>query len=53
MSNAPVFNIDVAEFVANPYPLLKRMRAEAPIATPTCTGWAFRELTSLDCEWDS
>ena len=32
MSNAPVFNIDVAEFVANPYPILKRMRAEAPIA---------------------
>ncbi|MBV1864466.1 MAG: cytochrome P450 [Rhodobacteraceae bacterium] len=32
MSNAPVFNIDVADFIANPYPMLKQMRAEAPIA---------------------
>ncbi|HEU0082111.1 MAG TPA: cytochrome P450 [Bradyrhizobium sp.] len=32
MSNAPHFNIDVAAFGADPYPALKQMRAEAPIA---------------------
>ena len=32
MSNAPHFNIDVASFHADPYPALKRMRREAPIA---------------------
>src|SRR3954466_15127318 len=32
MSNAPHFNIDVAAFHADPYPALKRMRHEAPIA---------------------
>jgi len=24
----------------------------APNANPSCTGWAFRGLTSLECEWD-
>lgn len=32
MSNAPHFDIDVREFWNDPYPALKRMRAEAPIA---------------------
>ena len=32
MSNAPHFDIDVAEFWADPYPALARMRKEAPIA---------------------
>src|SRR3954469_5191677 len=32
MSTAPHFNIDVAAFQADPYPALKQMRAEAPIA---------------------
>src|SRR5205809_7164191 len=32
MSSAPHFNIDVASFWADPYPALKRMRSEAPIA---------------------
>ncbi|MCA2011987.1 cytochrome P450 [Cereibacter sphaeroides] len=32
MSNAPVVEIDLAEFWADPYPTLKRLRAEAPIA---------------------
>src|SRR3954471_20524943 len=32
MSNAPHFNIDVASFWADPYPALKQMRVEAPIA---------------------
>ena len=32
MSNAPVFDIDPTEFRDDPYPVLKRMRAEAPIA---------------------
>ena len=32
MSNAPVFNIDLALFHADPYPVLKQMRAEAPVA---------------------
>ncbi|MFN3145943.1 MAG: hypothetical protein ACE368_12165 [Paracoccaceae bacterium] len=32
MSDAPVFEIDPAAFHADPYPTLKRMRAEAPIA---------------------
>jgi hypothetical protein len=32
MSSAPRFNIDVATFWAYPYPALKRMRREAPIA---------------------
>ena len=32
MSNAPVFEIDPKAFWADPYPALKRMRAEAPIA---------------------
>lgn len=32
MSNAPAFDIDLAAFWADPYPTLKRMRAEAPIA---------------------
>ncbi|MBZ0162572.1 MAG: cytochrome P450 [Notoacmeibacter sp.] len=32
MPAAPVFNIDVASFWADPYPALARMRAEAPIA---------------------
>jgi hypothetical protein len=32
MSNAPHFNIDVPAFWADPYPDLKRMRREAPIA---------------------
>ena len=31
MSNAPVFDIDPAAFWQDPYPTLKRMRAEAPI----------------------
>lgn len=31
MSNAPVFDIDRAAFWQDPYPTLKRMRAEAPI----------------------
>lgn len=31
MSDAPVFHIDPAEFWADPYPTLARMRAEAPI----------------------
>lgn len=32
MSNAPVVEIDLARFWADPYPILKRLRAEAPIA---------------------
>lgn len=32
MSNAPHFDIDVREFWNDPYPALKRMRAETPIA---------------------
>ena len=32
MSTAPIFNIDLAKFHADPYPILKRMRAEAPVA---------------------
>lgn len=32
MSNAPHFNIDVRDFWNDPYPALKRMRAETPIA---------------------
>ena len=32
MSNAPHFDIDVRHFWNDPYPALKRMRAEAPIA---------------------
>lgn len=32
MSTAPVFNLDMVAFKENPYPQLKRMRAEAPIA---------------------
>ena len=32
MSNAPIFEIDVQRFWADPYPDLKRMRKEAPIA---------------------
>ncbi|MGB5904787.1 MAG: cytochrome P450 [Xanthobacteraceae bacterium] len=32
MSNAPHFDIDVREFWNDPYPALKQMRAEAPIA---------------------
>jgi cytochrome P450 len=32
MSNAPHFDIDVREFWNDPYPALKRMRTEAPIA---------------------
>lgn len=32
MTTAPQFDIDVAEFWADPYPTLARMRAEAPIA---------------------
>jgi cytochrome P450 len=32
MSSAPHFNIDVASFHADPYPALKQMRIEAPIA---------------------
>jgi cytochrome P450 len=32
MSSAPHFNIDVPTFWADPYPALKQMRAEAPIA---------------------
>ncbi len=32
MSSAPVFHLDLAAFRENPYPQLKRMRAEAPIA---------------------
>ncbi|WP_306044613.1 cytochrome P450 [Nioella sp. MMSF_3534] len=32
MSDAPVFEIDPPAFWADPYPTLKRMRAEAPIA---------------------
>src|SRR5881628_3023159 len=32
MSSAPHFNVDVASFWADPYPALKRMRQEAPIA---------------------
>ncbi len=31
MSNAPVFHIDLPEFSDDPYPVLARMRAEAPI----------------------
>ena len=31
MSNAPVTEIDLADFAADPYPDLARMRAEAPI----------------------
>ena len=32
MSNAPHFDIDVTAFWNDPYPALKQMRAEAPIA---------------------
>src|SRR5436853_662409 len=32
MSSAPHFDIDVASFWADPYPALKQMRSEAPIA---------------------
>ena len=32
MSDAPVFDVDPQAFWADPYPALKRMRAEAPIA---------------------
>jgi|SRR6516165_6846216 cytochrome P450 len=32
MSNAPHYDIDVKSFWADPYPDLKRMRKEAPIA---------------------
>ncbi|MBV0911604.1 cytochrome P450 [Anianabacter salinae] len=32
MSTAPVYEIDVAAFHADPYPDLKRMRADAPVA---------------------
>ncbi|MCB1389828.1 MAG: cytochrome P450, partial [Rhodobacteraceae bacterium] len=32
MSTAPVVEIDPAAFWADPYPVLKRLRAEAPIA---------------------
>jgi cytochrome P450 len=32
MSTAPVFEIDLASFTADPYPTLARMRAQAPIA---------------------
>mgnify|MGYP001090197616 CR=1 FL=1 len=32
MSTAPEFHIDLSEFRENPYPALKQMRAEAPIA---------------------
>ncbi|MCW1931066.1 cytochrome P450 [Pararhodobacter zhoushanensis] len=32
MSTAPVFDIDLAAFWADPYPTLKRMRAQAPVA---------------------
>lgn len=32
MSNAPVVHIDPATFHADPYPVLKKMRAETPIA---------------------
>lgn len=31
MSNAPVFDIDLAAFWRDPYPTLRRMRAEAPV----------------------
>jgi len=32
VSTAPVFNIDLESFWADPYPVLQRLRAEAPIA---------------------
>ena len=32
MSSAPECHIDLSEFRENPYPALKQMRAEAPIA---------------------
>lgn len=32
MSNAPIFNIDVAAFKRDPYPILKQMRQSTPIA---------------------
>ena len=32
MSNAPIFHIDPAAFHADPYPTLRRMRADHPIA---------------------
>ncbi|WP_127106025.1 cytochrome P450 [Pararhodobacter zhoushanensis] len=32
MSTAPVFDIDLKAFWADPYPTLKRMRAQAPVA---------------------
>ena len=32
MANAPIFDIDVAAFRQNPYPILEVMRREAPIA---------------------
>jgi cytochrome P450 len=32
MSNAPLFSLDPASFAADPYPILARMRHEAPIA---------------------
>ena len=32
MSTAPTFEIDLKQFWEDPYPTLKRMRAEAPVA---------------------
>jgi len=31
MSNAPITHIDLAEFTADPYPILSQMRAHTPI----------------------
>ena len=46
MSNAPVFHIDLPKFQQNPYPVLKTMRAKAPIAYVPELGRTL--LTKLD-----
>ncbi len=67
MSTAPIFHLNLPAFRENPYPQLKRMRAEAPIAfVPELNrtlftrldaepvrvgGWAFRWVLNLPCKW--
>ena len=48
MSTAPVFNLDMEAFQKDPYPQLKRMRAEAPIAfVPALNRTLFTRLDDI------
>jgi len=52
MSNAPVVDIDMAAFWQDPYPVLKKLRAEAPIAhVPQLGGVVFTRRDDISvCE---